>query len=416
MRWNVKLLESIFRPPLCERWVFANPIYPVNLTEDVLVVIKTGYGTKERAAAWFESLGNASEFRDFLVIADFASNEGDHLVYRGQELPVYDMVDKTVHHTQGLTQLSHQRAQKYHQLQRAIAAGDKEIALKLSKASGWELDALKFMSGLEFAYEKFPNKTWYILADDDTYLVQPSLKPLLGHLDPSKPHYLGNVVGDFRVRFAHGGSAIILSQAAIQAMLVENRKTLQKAHAESLSEVWGDRLLARALIRVGIYLNEDYSHLFNGESPRESKIRADRFCSPVVAFHTLATSAKMLDTGEHFGNITQPVLWIDLWDIYKAPALWRETEGVVGIHNQNSDHVGAPGQAVRTVEGVASAGECAKKCNLRYARTCLAWTWEAGPKRCHMSSWMIVGEKADGKVSGLNSQRVKRLEMSCLGY
>ncbi|KAK3326610.1 hypothetical protein B0H66DRAFT_551363 [Apodospora peruviana] len=333
------------------------------------------------------------------------------------------MVNRTLSHPSLSGKMdSSPRIRKYRRLTEAIAADDAETALKLSRASGWELDALKFISGLEFAYERFPKKKWYILADDDTYLVQPSLKPLLGHLDPKARHYLGNAVGDFRQRFAHGGSAIVLSQAAMQSLLVRKRGVVSRAHAESLEETWGDRLLARALIRSGIYLDERYSHLFNGESPRQSKIRADRFCSPVVAFHTLATPAKMLDAGQHFRNITQPVLWIDLWDIYQVPTPWRHGKGVAGAAaaniNQNWDHVGEKlndDDAILTVRNVASADECMKKCTKKYSKKCMAWTWETGTRKCHISPWMIVGEKADGKLSGPNSQRARDLEINCLG-
>ncbi|KAK3348435.1 hypothetical protein B0H65DRAFT_175646 [Neurospora tetraspora] len=87
------------------------------------------------------------------------------------------------------------------------------------------------ISGL--AYSKFPNKKWYLLVDDDTYLVQPSLKPLLAHLG-SVPYYIGNAVGDFRIRFAHGGSGIILSQGA-KAGIREREKDLTRSTQSSCS-------------------------------------------------------------------------------------------------------------------------------------------------------------------------------------
>ncbi|KAK0667019.1 hypothetical protein QBC41DRAFT_324696 [Cercophora samala] len=376
--------------------------------------------------------------------------------------------------------LGHKRVGKYNRLSRAIGAGYVEFAGGLSKEFGWELDALKFIPGLEFAYERWPDKKWYLLVDDDTFLVETSLKKFLGHFDPEEKHYLGNAVGDFRARFAHGGSAVILSQAAMRALVKENPGALGTSYLESLDEVWGDRLLAKALIRVGIYLDEGYSYLFNGEPPRRSKIRGDRMCSPILSFHTLPEPEMMRDVGEHFWNVTEPVFWLDLWKIYGMRAPWRwdpeatrrmikdgkerqkKAQIVLGgvksegeclaeynrrFRNNNGagwvwgkpepetcvihryappieyeveawtldwDYVGPVDEAVHTVEA-ASAQECMEKCTDKFAKKCIAWTWESSTGNCHVSPWMIVGEevKEKDKVSGFNIRRVRKLERQC---
>lgn len=33
-----------------------------------------------------------------------------------------------------------------------------------------------------------PDRKWFILVDDDTYLIYPSLNFILGHFDPSMPY------------------------------------------------------------------------------------------------------------------------------------------------------------------------------------------------------------------------------------
>lgn len=33
-----------------------------------------------------------------------------------------------------------------------------------------------------------PDRKWFILVDDDTYLIYPSLNVILGHFDPSMPY------------------------------------------------------------------------------------------------------------------------------------------------------------------------------------------------------------------------------------
>jgi hypothetical protein len=249
------------------------------------------------------------------------------------------------------------------------------------------------------------------MLDDDTFVVQPSLKPLLEHLDPDEPYYLGNAVGDFRARFAHGGSGVILSHAAMRS-LIGSPNALASGHLHALDDIWGDRLIAIAMLKLGIHLDETYSHLFNGEPPLLSKIRADRICSPVLTFHSIRSAPKMRQVGQHFGNVSSPVLWLDLWEIYGLTPPWRQTDAPL---HDNWDHVGDLDESTLTIRNIATAEDCLRNCGRR-ARACLAWTWESATRNCHISSWMIVGEKASGKVSGVNVPRARYLETNCILY
>ncbi|KAK4173166.1 family 31 putative glycosyltransferase [Triangularia setosa] len=480
VRWNWVQLTGK-RPT--EDWVLRERArFEVNWEKDVGVVLKTGYGTRKRVGAWFESV-KVRGAEEVLVIADFGGvieldGEGGKKV-----VEVYDMVKRGLENPVLGGLLGHKRVGKYKRLTEAVGAGEEELAAELSKEFGWELDALKFLPGLEFAYERWPDKKWYLLVDDDTFLVETSLKRFLGEFDPEEEHYLGNAVGDFRARFAHGGSAVVLSQGAMRALVMGNPRALRTSYLESLDEVWGDRMLAKALIRVGIYLEEGYAYLFNGEPPRRSKIRGDRMCSPILSFHTLPEPEMMRDVGEHFRNVTEPVFWLDLWRIYGVHPPWtwdpevakrrrkvkgekervemakivlpgvKSEEGCLGEYNRRFrdssgagwvwgkpepdtcviyrypppieyevdawtldwDYVGLVDEAVHTVENVASPKECMEKCTGRLFKKCIAWTWEPVTGKCHVSPWMIVGEKAKGqdKVSGFNIRRVRKLERKC---
>lgn len=260
-------------------------------------------------------------------------------------------------------------------------------------------------------YQVHPYKKWYLLVDDDTYIIQPSLKPLLEHLDPEQPHYLGNAVGDFRIRFAHGGSAVILSQAAIR-ILIMNQRALKPIYIDSLDETWGDRLLAKALLKHGIYLDETYSHMFNGEPPLLTKIRADRLCSPLISFHKLPSPAAMREVGKYFRNVSEPVLWGDLWEIYDKMPPWEQTGGHV---SNNWDHVGDPDESTLEILDVQSAEDCEKHFKRR-SRASLAWSWDSLTKTCLISHWVIVGQEETGKVSGINVKRTKQLASKCIQH
>lgn len=257
-----------------------------------------------------------------------------------------------------------------------------------------------------------PNKKWYLMLDDDTYLVQPSLKLLLDHLDPSVPYYIGNAVGDYKARFAHGGSGVILSHAAIRK-LFSHPKVVAAAHLESLDETWGDRLLATTLVKLGVYLDESFVTFFNGENPSKTKLTWQRFCSPIISFHSLTSPEEMETASRVSKNATSPVRWMDLWDVSGAPPLDSPTWD---SGHEDWDHVGRLDETVMVIDKISNQQDCARICTTR--KTCLAWTWESKTRACHLSPWMIPGERAVGKVSGIKVPRVKAMlgSVDCAGY
>lgn len=301
------------------------------------------------------------------------------------------------------------------------------------------LTTKQFIPGLDLAYCTMPRKKWFIFVDDDTYLIQPSMDAVLSHFDPSRPYYLGNAVGDYRQRFAHGGSAVVLSHAAMQKLFSTDgsrsttaaaRQSLAAARHASLTEVWGDRLLASALLRVGIYIDEDSSRFFNGEQPWAARLRKDRFCVPLTTFHRLS-AGEMEDVGRLFGGrgrgrssrdrtrvqelgaaaaavAGELVMWVDLWDIYGAPPFELFESRPL---RRGWDHVGPLDEHTTTIEDVQAAEACLRRCEVDGA--CLAWTWEERRAVCHLSPWITVGREAPGKVSGLHVRQVTELAGVC---
>lgn len=155
VRWNLKRLEAALTRRPSEQWVHAPPRYPVDLGDDVLVILKTGYGTKDRVPAWFNALSEVNEFKDILIIADYEGQTAQDrdvpfaFEYRGQSIPVRDGVADSVRRLQDYG--AHPRIKKYKQLNAAIARGDEGLALKHCKSFGWELDAMKASSCCPFS-------------------------------------------------------------------------------------------------------------------------------------------------------------------------------------------------------------------------------------------------------------------------
>ena len=203
----------------------------------------------------------------------------------------------------------------------------------------------------------------------------------------------------------------MLSQGAMRRLFVDDRKAVSAAHKAALTSGMGDSLLSWTFMQLGIYLEEGHSAFFNGENPVASKIRHDRFCWPILTFHSLRSPSETLEVDRIFRKNPDPSLWLDVWRLYGGlPFDYFDTTP----HRENWDHVGRLDESTATIFGVEQAGDCSKLCEKHY-KTCIAWTWERERHLCHESPWMIVGEEAEGKTTGLNLPRVKKLAQKCSG-
>lgn len=423
IRFNAQKLAAFLTGPLRnDRWLYEDPAFPVNWSRDVAIVLKTGFGTQERATAWLEALPVGISPESVIIVGDFESR----LVAKVQDSHqmAFDIHNVVADVVQDYGQTS-PRGAKYRTLASTVVAGEYDLARNLSSSFGWELDAIKvgiemspreivpltlgqFIPALQLAFQAAPKKKWYVLVDDDTYLIQPSLDIVLGHYDTSEPHYLGNAVGDYRQRFAHGGSSIAISYAALTKLFAtRNAPALAAARVASLKEVWGDRLLAAALLKVGVHIEEQASRFFNGEPPRAARLRDRRFCVPVATYHHLSTD-EMREAAGLFRRAVDPVLWIDLWDLYGAPPF--ETYRGQPLR-EAWDHVGRLDEHTRTLTGAKTALGCSKFCEAH--EQCLAWTWDENEALCHLSPWVVVGTESRGRVSGLHVDRVRHSADLC---
>ena len=59
-------------------------------------------------------------------------------------------------------------------------------------SAGWKSDAHKNLPGFRTLYETFPKAKWYIMIDDDTYILKHNLAATLRRYDHTKNHYFGN--------------------------------------------------------------------------------------------------------------------------------------------------------------------------------------------------------------------------------
>ncbi|KAI9188352.1 hypothetical protein H9P43_002743 [Blastocladiella emersonii ATCC 22665] len=165
----------------------------------------------------------------------------------------------------------------------------------------WERDANKLIPGVRALYTAFPTADWYVLADDDSYLLLENLHRVLVHLDPKQPHYLGMPTGfqgcDARVKgvakgpmFARTGAGIVLSRGAVEAMLPVADACIVKYQGCWL----GDVRLALCLRDAGVALTIDSpaTPLFHAKAPHWTAFHYPANpCSRPVSFHALDAAA-----------------------------------------------------------------------------------------------------------------------------
>jgi hypothetical protein len=263
--------------------------------------------------------------------------------------------------------------------------------------------------GLELIYKQMPNKKWYIILDDDTYLIPQTLEMMLSRLNPRKPYYIGNVVGDFKARFAHGGSGVLLSGEAVRR-LFKRPDIVAKSYIESLDETWGDRLVATTMQKLGIYLDERYSHHFNGEPPEHTRIASDRFCSPLLSFHGLRKPGAMTAVGRTLAKVDKPVLWGELWHHFSPYSI---EDLATQLTQRGQDHVGPGDEFIKTWKSIREVEQCRKLCEGN-GKWCLAWTHDQQSNECRGSPWMVIGtDDAEQKQSGINWKKTATLLKQC---
>jgi hypothetical protein len=163
---------------------------------------------------------------------------------------------------------------------------------------GWIQDAQKNIPGYVQLYHAFPEKEWYVMMDDDTFLFFDNLLEFLSSFDPGRPWYFGlstNFIGCDQIveygkgpLFAHGGSGIVLSKRALELMLTKSEECIAK-----YSGCWaGDVRLALCLRDVGVHI--DGRGEFHENPPNDEMDYPDPCARPLSFHHLLPHQSQML--------------------------------------------------------------------------------------------------------------------------
>lgn len=126
-----------------DSWLYRLPEFPVDIAEDVGLIVKTGYGTKYRLSAALKALETGFASRDIVVIADFTPSGEEEYFYHGNQVQVHNIFAMMLEDESLNWMRSTPRFEKYLKMTAALTDGNLEVAEEIGKSAGWELDAIK---------------------------------------------------------------------------------------------------------------------------------------------------------------------------------------------------------------------------------------------------------------------------------
>jgi hypothetical protein len=158
---------------------------------------------------------------------------------------------------------------------------------------GWRLDKYKWLPMMELTWRERPKQNWLVFIELDTYINWDNMHRFLAHFDPETPYYFGSPVWPRKKTvFAHGGSAVVLSRAALNKLMSRGRMFAENHHTpgthlfglDMTKQCCGDEVLAQVLKQSGVPMR-GYWPMFNGETPSTARFGGEQWCEAVITLH-----------------------------------------------------------------------------------------------------------------------------------
>ena len=148
---------------------------------------------------------------------------------------------------------------------------------------GWNLDKYKFLPMLLKTWRYRNDAKWYVFVEADTMVDWRNMRTFLNTLKPTTPYYIGSPTY-LDIKFAHGGTGYLISQAAMAKAVGQHPDIADKYGGEVHGICCGDRMISRVMLAEKIELSVAWPML-NGEKPITLPYGADQWCQPVLTMH-----------------------------------------------------------------------------------------------------------------------------------
>lgn len=265
----------------------------------------------------------------------------------------------------------------------------------LKDSNAWNLDKFKNIPIFADAYARSPDSDWYVLMDDDSYIMTANLADFLKKYDPEEPLYYGSpaVLLDPQfdgTYFNHGGSGVVVSRGAMKRLFgpqanMSAQALIDKYSRLALNVCCGDAVFALALAHeagVNTTLNpEEYpweGGRFQGSSIADFKVIPEHWCLPISSWHHLTpTDIETLWQYEHIPSHDGRPLYADIYRDFILPHVdevkynWS-LDGYDMVIDNETDISVFRDQDGNVINGTESWESCQKVCKLR---DCFAWTF-----------------------------------------
>lgn len=153
--------------------------------------------------------------------------------------------------------------------------------------AAWTLDKYKNLHIVERSWKMLPEMDWYLYIDADSYVIMSTLIAWLEKLDPAKKSFMGSLNYIVGKSFAHGGSGILLSRAAMHSFVVTHNGTAARWDPDLHDNCCGDWVLAQAVKEYGMEVMQAHPTI-NGDEPPAIPFSSGRWCQPFATMHHIS--------------------------------------------------------------------------------------------------------------------------------
>ncbi|KAJ3124065.1 hypothetical protein HK100_011373 [Physocladia obscura] len=370
------------------------------------IILKTGEGTISRAKTQLETV--LKDYPSLVVVSDKSDEINGvqvHDVITGLKDRTYERLLKG---WKGLPE------SKLNSSETIVRRDDEDSeVLKTQTGDGWDRDTLKFFPAIELAYAKLKNADWFVLIDDDSFIMMDNFVNYIEKFDKSKLLYIGSVntvrgpvcgVTEEKNKFMHGGSGIVMSRPAVKKMLgIVDHCVL------NYWSCWaGDVSLGLCMHDAGVTFESGEG--FYGEPITEPSWLLGSPCHIPHVLHKL-TNAQMRTLHNYLES--DPIFKNSKATIGQAYNLFHKQSLIDPKDEKMTTDINYPGGDFW--EGVESLGifgtddqrseSCRKKCIGELK--CLIWVYVPENKKCYMKSQLgfRLEEKGSGVKAGVFRSR-----------
>lgn len=286
---------------------------------------------------------------------------------------------------------------------------------------GWDLDRFKNIPMLMHAYDVAAKGVeWFVFIDADSYLFSDNLLTFLNQFDSNEYWYLGSAVPGEPHYFAHGGSGVAISKAALTDTVGVVSDADKQLENFTIDSCCGDLVVGQMML-AGLNLNASTGYnlelpqedqwyrsnmpniretSFQGNSIWDVQVTKHNWCMPLVSFHHVTNhdierlyEFERLLSKEKRSNITYGDIYHNFYEpfIVEVRQDWDNNSRDVTF-SREKDLAGKKYNNPETIRPYQSPEYCQLTCE--YVDECLAWRWLPFENYCGLNTAVRLGHPA----------------------